>query len=467
MKSEIGPRIPKTLDIALVHWAFPPTVGGVESYLWNCSRLLARKGHRVTVFTGTPGARVPPEEGVEVLWHEGLDLSRATGGAAEQEALRDWFRTELGRRGIRLVHGHNLHHFSSAPAESLLELRDEMGLVLVHTYHSIWREPENVALAASCARFDAHFAVSDFLRTACDEVLGVKCPKPLYLGIDTKSHLGVLELVDPEPNGEAAVLLPARLIPDKGAKMAVEAMAKVMEEDLPVRPYLILMDTPDSVDFHGEKVGFRDSLLTLAKELNISDRVRFERAGVDKMPELYSRARVVICPSTFAEPMGLAALEAMCSARPVVATKVGGLAEGIGEDGVSGFLVEPDDVKGLADRITELLSSPNLAWSVGNAARKRVLVEFDLEGGCLPPLVAAYERLLSTDPHAGFGGSSSAAGVAPAVAQPLDPDLTLAVHGDPQRVAGQFQAADRERAEPSGGCRTDSEGAVACVRAQA
>ncbi|MFF3374223.1 glycosyltransferase family 4 protein [Streptomyces sp. NPDC002680] len=401
MRSEIGPRIPKTLDIALVHWAFPPTVGGVESYLWNCSRLLARQGHRVTVFTGTPDARIPPEDGVEVLWHDGLDLSRATGGQADRKALRDWFRTELGSRGIRLVHGHNLHHFSSAPAEALLGLRDAMGLVLVHTYHSIWREPESVTLAASCARFDAHFVVSDFLRTACADVLDVNCPKPLYLGIDTEPHLGILELADPGPKAEAPVLLPARLIPDKGAEMAVRAMAKVIGEDLPVRPYLILMDTPDSVDFHGEKVGFRDSLLTLAKELNISDRVRFERAGVDKMPELYSRARVVVCPSTFAEPMGLAALEAMCSARPVVATKMGGLAEGIGEDGVSGFLVEPDDVDGLARRVTELLRSPGLAWSVGNAARKRVLAEFDLEGRCLPPLVAAYENLLSPAPPAG------------------------------------------------------------------
>ncbi|MEV0485038.1 glycosyltransferase family 4 protein [Streptomyces sp. NPDC050508] len=393
-----GFQTPKRLNIAFVHWAFPPTVGGVESYLWNCSRLLAGLGHRVTVFTGTPGARTPPVDGVEVLYHPGLDLSRVTEGREERESLRDWFRAELTARDIRLVHGHNLHHFSAAPAEALLDLRDALGLVLLHTYHSIWEKPENVAPAEACGRFDAHFAVSDFLRGACSEVLSVHCAKPMYLGIDTESYLRVPELSDPKEGEAVAILLPARLIPNKGAELAVKALAKVIGEDLPVRPYLVLMDTPDSVDFHGEKVGFRASVRTLAKTLEILDRVRFERAGVDGMTDMYRGARVVICPSTFAEPMGLAALEAMCAARPVIATKVGGLSEGIGTDGVSGFLVDPKDADDLAGRIAELLRSPQLAWSVGNAARKRVQEEFDLEARCLPPLVLAYGDALAGIP---------------------------------------------------------------------
>ena len=391
MGQEPGRKTPKTFDIALVHWAYPPTVGGVESYLWNCSRLLARQGHRVTVFTGTHGARTPPESGVEVLWHPGLDLSRATGDEAERQALRKWFGDELVRRRIRLVHGHNLHHFSAAPAEALLALRGPLGLVLLHTYHSIWREPASIAVAEPCSRFDAHFAVSEFLRGACADVLGVTCAKPMYLGIDTEPYLRIPEVVDPVRKEEAIILLPARLIPDKGAVTAVEALAKVIDVDLPVRPRLILMSTPNSIDFHGEKVGFREDVNLLVKKLALDDRVDFLRADVDAMPGFYRRARVVICPSRFAEPMGLAALEAMCSARPVIATDVGGLAEGIGRDGSSGFLVPPDDSDALAEHIVELLRSPALARSVGNAARKRVATDFDLGGRCLPQLLAAYE----------------------------------------------------------------------------
>lgn len=394
MRQVFGPGDSGRLDIALVHWAFPPMIGGVESYLWHCSRLLARQGHRVTVFTGTPDARKPPEDGVEVLCHPGLDLSRATGGTTERAALRNWFRAELDGRGIQLVHGHNLHHFSTAPAQALLDLRDELELVLLHTYHSMWREPESVALARPCGRFDGHYAVSEFLRTACAEVLDIDCAEPMYLGIDTEPFLGVPELDDPVPEEDSAILLPARLIPDKGALMAVEAMARVVKKDLPVRPCLVLMETPDSVDFHGEQVGFQAAVRQLAKERGIAEHVTFKRAGIDDMPGLYAQARVVICPSAFAEPMGLAALEAMCSARPVIATEVGGLAEGIGEDGVSGFLVPAGDSGRLADRITQLLRSPGLARSLGSQARTRVLREFDLKERCLPSLLETYTKRL-------------------------------------------------------------------------
>ncbi|MGW2239828.1 glycosyltransferase family 4 protein [Streptomyces sp. NPDC001759] len=394
MGQESGRKTPKSLDIALVHWAFPPTVGGVESYLWNCSRLLARQGHRVTVFTGTSDPRTPPERGVEVLSHPSLDLSCVTGGAAEREALRNWFGDELGRRRIRLVHGHNLHHFSAAPAEALLGLRDPLGLVLLHTYHSMWQDPESVAVAKPCGRFDVSFAVSDFLRSACDRVLGVECAKSMYLGIDTVSYLQVPELADPEPKEEAIILLPARLIPDKGALTALKAMAKVVREDLPVWPRLVLMKTPNSIDFHGEKVGFQETVDTWMKSPVLADHVDFAQAGVDGMADLYRRARVVICPSTFPEPMGLAALEAMCSARPVIATNVGGLAEGVGRDGSTGFLVPPDDSGALAECIVRLLRAPALSRSVGNAARKRAIAEFDLSSRCLPLLVEAYEDSL-------------------------------------------------------------------------
>jgi len=40
------------LRIAHVHWAFPPTTGGVESHLSDLTRIQAASGHRLTVLTG-------------------------------------------------------------------------------------------------------------------------------------------------------------------------------------------------------------------------------------------------------------------------------------------------------------------------------------------------------------------------------------------------------------------------------
>ncbi|MGQ4390531.1 glycosyltransferase family 4 protein [Streptomyces sp. SAS_270] len=382
------------MSVALVHWAFPPTVGGVESHLWWYSRLLARQGHRVTVFTGTDGALTPRQPGVEVVRHEGLDLSRASADPGATETLRRWFAVELKRRGIRLVHGHNLHHFSTAPAEALLSLRSEHRLVLVHTYHSLWRGAENVRTAKSCGQWDVHFAVSDFLRDACARELGIEDVHRTYLGIDVEAYLGVPELTHTEWTRTVTVLLPARLIPDKGAELAIRAIGRLVRRSPELDPHLLLMDTPDSVDFHGEKVGFRKHLEKLIAEVGLVGRVAFEEAGVERMPDLYRRAHVVIHPSSYEEPMGLAPLEAMCAARPVIATRMGGLSEGVGEDGVYGYLVPDQDVDKLAQRMTQLLRDPELARLMGKRGRQRVVGEFDLARCYVPEMLRVYRNRL-------------------------------------------------------------------------
>jgi starch synthase len=75
------------------------------------------------------------------------------------------------------------------------------------------------------------------------------------------------------------------------------------------------------------------------------------------------------------ELLGLAVIEAMASGTPVVASKVGGVAEVV-EDGVTGFLVPSGDVPSLNDRLALLLGDPGRARRMGEAARARVLERF-------------------------------------------------------------------------------------------
>ena len=63
-----------------------------------------------------------------------------------------------------------------------------------------------------------------------------------------------------------------------------------------------------------------------------------------------ARAAVVLCPARWDEPFGMAAAEAQACGTPVVAFRRGGLAEMI-VDGVTGFLVAPDDIRAAADSV--------------------------------------------------------------------------------------------------------------------
>ena len=83
----------------------------------------------------------------------------------------------------------------------------------------------------------------------------------------------------------------------------------------------------------------------------------------------------VVVQKSLAEGFGLTVAEAMWKARPVVATTVGGIQDQI-EDGVTGWLVAPEDLAGFGDRVSALLEDPHGAERMGTAAQARVREHF-------------------------------------------------------------------------------------------
>jgi N-acetyl-alpha-D-glucosaminyl L-malate synthase BshA len=109
-------------------------------------------------------------------------------------------------------------------------------------------------------------------------------------------------------------------------------------------------------------------------ELDLGERVSFlgER---DALPELLASADVFALSSA-EESFGLSALEAMSCATPVVATRVGGVAEVV-EDGRQGLLAEAQDLEGFAERLRRLIVDRPLARRLGAAARVRAVERFE------------------------------------------------------------------------------------------
>jgi trehalose synthase len=90
---------------------------------------------------------------------------------------------------------------------------------------------------------------------------------------------------------------------------------------------------------------------------------------------LQRRANVVVQKS-LAEGFGLTVAEAMWKARPVVASRIGGIQDQI-EDGVSGVLLDdPSDRQAFAEAVCRLLTDPDTAARIGEAAKARVKSEF-------------------------------------------------------------------------------------------
>ena len=120
-----------------------------------------------------------------------------------------------------------------------------------------------------------------------------------------------------------------------------------------------------------------------------------EYAGeVHDVVGLFATADLFLLPSA-TESFGLAALEAMACEVPVIASRVGGLPEVI-DDGISGFLHEPEDFDGMVASAVRLLTDDELHRRVAQAGRA-VAVERYSADRVVPQYEAAYEQLLQAE----------------------------------------------------------------------
>ncbi len=95
------------------------------------------------------------------------------------------------------------------------------------------------------------------------------------------------------------------------------------------------------------------------------------------VPAILASVDLLILPSED-ESLPFVILEAMGSRLPVVATDVGGISEQI-EDGVTGRLIRPRDVAGLAKAVIDVLDRPDRGKSLGEAGRRKLEAEFSIE----------------------------------------------------------------------------------------
>lgn len=119
----------------------------------------------------------------------------------------------------------------------------------------------------------------------------------------------------------------------------------------------------------------RRELRRLAEVLGLTDRVLF-LDWVEDTETLFSAIDVLVS-SSYSESFGMAILEAMAYATPIVGTRTDGTLELI-EDGVTGLLVPIGDPAGLARSVSELLENPERASQIGQAARAAAVSGFPL-----------------------------------------------------------------------------------------
>ena len=175
----------------------------------------------------------------------------------------------------------------------------------------------------------------------------------------------LLESLRVQP-GQPTVGIVGNLQEVKGHRYFLEMAARISRRD----PRAVFLVLGDDIQTGG---AFRTHLETLARELRVHDRVRF-LGFRDDVPAVIQAMDVVVCPS-LEEPFGRVVVEAGACAKPVVASRVGGIPEII-VDGQTGILVAPADADALAHAVEPLLAEPTRATRIGQAARRHVVKRF-------------------------------------------------------------------------------------------
>ena len=183
-------------------------------------------------------------------------------------------------------------------------------------------------------------------------------PVPVTMDIATiASHL---------PSPAHRVLFVGRLVPAKNVGEWLQVAQRVAAQDTEVT-CKIVGEGPLSGELEME-----------TKRLGLKRRVHFAGAvAYDQLPQIYRSAKVFLLTSKY-EGFGRVVVEAYLSGVPVVATQITGV-EDIVEDGQTGFLHAPGDVRGMADSVLRLLHDDALRQRMGQRGRDLVRARFDPE----------------------------------------------------------------------------------------
>lgn len=301
---------------------------------------------------------------------------RFKAGLRARNAL--YFAELFGRHRIDHVHV----HFANRAAHTALFLKEFSGIpfsVTAHGQDFMADLGEDDLLREICAAAEFVAVETDYSRG----LLQKRCPESaekihrVYNGMDLTSFAGL----EPEitSHGPLRILSIGRLVPFKGFENLIEACTQLRGKQLDFTCDII-GDGPlrEKLEARIVELGL-DSVVTLRGSLT-QERVFQELKHCD----IFALASIMDQAGA-SDVFPTVIQEAMASARPVVSTRLAGIAETV-LDGETGFLVPPGDVNALVAALENLMRKPDLRPRFGAAGRARIEQHFQIETTIVPLL---------------------------------------------------------------------------------
>ena len=375
---------------------YPPFIGGIEQHVRNLSHGLVERGHEVTVATmsvaGQPAEQV--DEGVRVVRLRGsaqrLESYTSPAGSPHAPPFPDpevvaGLRDEIKRCPPDVVHGHNWMLRSFIP----LKRGSRAGLVYtLHDYGVVCAKRSFVYHGLPCSGPGP---------LKCLECAGRNYGAARGTAIATGNWL-----MRPAERSTVDMFMPVSSAVARGNELVEQALPHevvpnfvpddVAERSDPTDPAVAALPNLPFWLFVGALSRHKGLHTLLAAYRSMAaapplvvigaqwaDTPTEFPANVTVLRNIphaavmaaWRRASLAIIPSIFPDPCPTVAMEAMACGLPIVASDVGGLTDLV-DDGRSGLLVPPADVRALRTALAAMANKPDVAKQMGDAGRQKV-----------------------------------------------------------------------------------------------
>jgi len=393
--------------------------GGSEQYMLDVSSLLQNHGHQIIPFAMQHEKNVPTKytkyfvENIEFKSEIKSSIFRMI-----KLGLKVIYSFEARNKLSRLIEEEDpdiahIHKFNNSLTPSILYALKKRDIPVVQTLHDYRTVCPNYnlydfnkfeicedckghkyfnALRRRCHEIGSSYLVGlniaiesylyHFLKTYENTIDLFIAPskflreKMIEFGVDKNKIVHIPNFIHyekfiPNYNNSDYILYFGRIEKHKGVKTIIEAMKYVRSTKL----YVV-----------GEGT-YKDELEKYVKENRIKNVLFLGFITEMELKEVIRNSLFIVVPSEWYEPFGLVVLESNASGKPVIASRIGGLAELVEED-VNGLLFEPGNIEDLLDKVDNLLANRDTVVRMGINARKKIEEEYNED--------EHYERLMET-----------------------------------------------------------------------
>jgi hypothetical protein len=387
------------LNIAHLHWGFPPIIGGVETHLTIILPQMVKFGHKVGLLTGAvEGVKGKYKyQGVEVYRTPLMDLNWLYKRGLEglKEEVYQVFSDFIESTKADVIHVHNMHYFSEIHARIIEEIAKKKNVPLILTAHNVWDDLLFLEITHKI-NWTHIIAVSYFIKR---ELIGAGIDDRritvIHHGIDEEKfrpNIDISRVLKKYPQivNRPIVFHPARIGLAKGCDVSVKAINLLREKHPDI--VLAFAGSKNIIDWGSTQQKDIAYLVNLIKHFKLEDNVLIDVYSLDEMRELYAVSTVCIYPSSVGEPFGLTMLESMACAKPIIVTNAGGMPEII-KDGINGYVIPIRDFEILAARINQLLEDNKLRKRLGYTGRQIVESQYTKER-VTKDILSLYKKFL-------------------------------------------------------------------------